>query len=67
MVSFIVKVMFSVLIIDITIGFLWVGLLGYMELKDTFNKAFPNADFSQFKAVWRTKQKKVGNDTKINN
>lgn len=67
MVNLIVKIMFSTLIIDITIGFLWIGLLGFIELKDTFNKAFPNTDLSRFKAIWQTKQKKVANDTKTNN
>lgn len=67
MVNLLVKVMFSTLIIDLSIGFAWIGLLGWMELKDTFNKAFPNADLSQFKALWRRLRKKVSNDTKPNN
>lgn len=41
MVNLIVRVMFCTLIIDITIGFMWVGLLGYIELRDTYWRAFP--------------------------
>ena len=53
MLSLIVKIMFCTLIIDISIGFAWVGLLGYRELRDTFNEVFPNAK-ERFKC-WRNK------------
>lgn len=67
MVNLLVRVMFSTLIIDLTIGFAWIGILGWMELRDTFNKAFPDYDFSQFKAVWQRLRKKVNNDSGADN
>lgn len=67
LVNMVVKLMFSVLIIDLIIGFLWIGLLGFIELRDTFYKAFPNADLSQFKAVSWMFKKKAEDDTRTDN
>lgn len=42
MVKLIVSIMFIMVIIDLTIAFLWVGILGYRELKASYNEIFPN-------------------------
>lgn len=34
--------MLGLVLIDISISFAWVGLLAYMEMIDTYRKAFPN-------------------------
>lgn len=43
MVKFVVVLMFCTLIIDITIGFIWIGLIGFRELMTTYEEVFPNS------------------------
>lgn len=43
MVWLVVRIMFALIIIDLSIAFAWVGILGFMELREAFNNAFPDA------------------------
>ena len=53
------KILLASVMIDLSIAILWVGLLGFIELRDTYKKAFPNG--TALDRIWSKYVTKSGN------
>ena len=36
------KATLAIVFTDLAIGFIWIGLIGFKEMRDTYNQVFPN-------------------------
>lgn len=57
MLKILALIMLATVLIDVTIGFIWVGIIGYSWLRESYRDTFPNGTIID-KAIAKIGEKK---------